>query len=484
MSKLLLQEHPLIVQPTLAKLLGLNEALFVQQLHYWLNPKVNRNIINGQHWVYNTYAEWREQFPFWSVKTLRRIVLNLEEAGIVSSILKVSGFQKKKFYTLDYDKLNQICNNNNQCDTSDENVSIQDISENSQDNLTSGHFDHIDLPKRAAIGAKTPEKPTPPSAQTGTPCGQSDQMEVVKMTRLHIKDTETTTDILPPPTSSNHSNGTKDEDDENQNIANFSQPNAASAESFSSQHSSEGLHNHTPNNSTSPQPAALDADAASPFPKKALAQELVAVWNRVVQPSLSHHHVILTSQRETAILVLFKTIFNNSADQWESYCNSIASNGFLMGKSESGFKAQFDWAIKPDNAAKILEGVIYDSTGKSQNQTPKNWAEFESSLRHDLQEKHDSKWINTCLDIAKDVGIETYLSWFTRIVPWGIQDDVLILKIPSQFFCDKLNKDYFTPIQAAVSKNYNTQNVNLELLKTSSLHTHQPSRTITGEACV
>jgi len=35
-SSLLIAVPPLIVLPTLATLVGLNEAIFLQQLHYWL----------------------------------------------------------------------------------------------------------------------------------------------------------------------------------------------------------------------------------------------------------------------------------------------------------------------------------------------------------------------------------------------------------------------------------------------------------------
>ena len=41
MSNLLLNEVPLMCQPSLATKIGLNEAIFIQQLHYWLNRSTN-----------------------------------------------------------------------------------------------------------------------------------------------------------------------------------------------------------------------------------------------------------------------------------------------------------------------------------------------------------------------------------------------------------------------------------------------------------
>ncbi|MCP6757123.1 replication protein RepO, partial [Klebsiella pneumoniae] len=62
MHALLINEPPLQVLPSLAKAIGLNEALILQQIHYWLNPKHNQNLFKGRYWVYNTYEQWQAQF--------------------------------------------------------------------------------------------------------------------------------------------------------------------------------------------------------------------------------------------------------------------------------------------------------------------------------------------------------------------------------------------------------------------------------------
>lgn len=58
--------HPLVVDKHLAKILGLNEALVLQQINYWLeiNKKKNNNFHDGRYWTYNTLKEWQEEFPF------------------------------------------------------------------------------------------------------------------------------------------------------------------------------------------------------------------------------------------------------------------------------------------------------------------------------------------------------------------------------------------------------------------------------------
>jgi hypothetical protein len=107
-SHLLINEPPLQVLPSLAQAIGLNEAIITQQLHYWLENKAVAGEVdeNGVKWIYNTYEEWRENFPFWSVPTIKRAFLRLEEIGIVvSEQLKAKKRDMRKYYRIDYDKL-------------------------------------------------------------------------------------------------------------------------------------------------------------------------------------------------------------------------------------------------------------------------------------------------------------------------------------------------------------------------------------------
>ncbi|KZR58336.1 DnaD domain-containing protein [Pseudobacillus badius] len=104
MSRLLLDDKPLIVLPSLAVKVGLNESIVLQQLHYWLLE--SKNIKDDYKWVYNTYEDWRIQFPFWSVSTIRRIITKLEkqELIIVGNYNKLK-IDNTKWYRLNYDYL-------------------------------------------------------------------------------------------------------------------------------------------------------------------------------------------------------------------------------------------------------------------------------------------------------------------------------------------------------------------------------------------
>ena len=101
MNDLLLDDYPLIILPSLAEKVGLNESIILQQLHYWLQKSNNER--DGFKWVYNTYDDWAAQFPFWSVSTIRRTVTKLENANliIIGNYNKLK-IDNTKWYRLNY----------------------------------------------------------------------------------------------------------------------------------------------------------------------------------------------------------------------------------------------------------------------------------------------------------------------------------------------------------------------------------------------
>jgi hypothetical protein len=101
-TKLLLDEPPLIVQPSLAKLIGLEDAIILQQMHYWLGR--SRHVHAGRPWIYNSYAAWQEQMPFLSVGTVRRTITRLEARGLIlSGNFNASPLDQTKWYTIVYE---------------------------------------------------------------------------------------------------------------------------------------------------------------------------------------------------------------------------------------------------------------------------------------------------------------------------------------------------------------------------------------------
>lgn len=108
MSKLLINDHPLLVLPSLAAEIGLNEAIVLQQLHYWLEK--SHHVHDGQKWVYNTINEWLAQFPWIkSRKTLAACFAALADRHlVVTGNFNRSKFDRTKWYSIDYPALTKL----------------------------------------------------------------------------------------------------------------------------------------------------------------------------------------------------------------------------------------------------------------------------------------------------------------------------------------------------------------------------------------
>ena len=67
--------------PKMAAVLGINEALVLGMVDYWINKNKENgiNYKNGRYWTFNTLKKWRERyFYFWSERTVQRIFESLE----------------------------------------------------------------------------------------------------------------------------------------------------------------------------------------------------------------------------------------------------------------------------------------------------------------------------------------------------------------------------------------------------------------------
>lgn len=145
--KKLFNNYPLVVDKYLAKILGLNEAIVLQQINYWLkiNKENNNNFHDGRYWTYNTIDKWQEEFPFWSKDTVKRIFNKLRKMDI----LLTGNYNKLKvdrtlWYSIDYEELGnqleeagypfeetEVSKEENITDALDENAQIQKVNINS-----------------------------------------------------------------------------------------------------------------------------------------------------------------------------------------------------------------------------------------------------------------------------------------------------------------------------------------------------------------
>lgn len=111
-SMYLFDEQPIVANKALARTLGLNEALILQQINYWIeiNKKSGKNYHDGKYWTYNSIRAWQEKdFDYMSVDTVKRTFTKLEKAGylLVGNYNK-DPRDKTKWYTINDERLEEL----------------------------------------------------------------------------------------------------------------------------------------------------------------------------------------------------------------------------------------------------------------------------------------------------------------------------------------------------------------------------------------
>lgn len=112
-SRLLLDEEPLQVLPSLAKAIGINDAILLQQINYWLKIASKagdkRKFIDGRWWTYGAYREWQTQLSWLTLEGLRRIIYRLEKLKLLESKQhNLATGDARKWYTIDYEKVDAL----------------------------------------------------------------------------------------------------------------------------------------------------------------------------------------------------------------------------------------------------------------------------------------------------------------------------------------------------------------------------------------
>lgn len=123
---LITPESPLLIAPLLASEIGLEEAIILQQLNYWLT-KTN-HIIDGQKWIWQTYEQWLKQLPFLTIGGIRRAIANLKS----KCLIRVERHSKHTHYQANWYTINhqaieslwQLICQNQQIDIAENDTSI------------------------------------------------------------------------------------------------------------------------------------------------------------------------------------------------------------------------------------------------------------------------------------------------------------------------------------------------------------------------
>ncbi|MCS1384802.1 conserved phage C-terminal domain-containing protein [Lysinibacillus sphaericus] len=174
---LLINEPPLQVLPSLAAKVGLNEAIVLQQLHYKL--LISAHVYDGHKWVFNSYQQWKKDFPFWSEKTIRRTIRKLEENGYIISTDQYNKYKidKTKWYRLNYTKLGYIT------------MGQHDLSSESKCPDTSGQYDPTQGDKLTSSSEDTLTAPITKDIKSNKNNNNVEQLDIVHEIIAHLNKT-------------------------------------------------------------------------------------------------------------------------------------------------------------------------------------------------------------------------------------------------------------------------------------------------------
>lgn len=132
----LFNENPVVIDRELATVIGLNEAIILQQIQYWIKKSEHR--FDGKIWIYNSVSQWKKQFPFWSESTIDRTLKSLNKLGL----LFIGNYNRDrrdrtKWYSINYSQLDNImknafsqndeCNLSNCCNAISQDDPMQDV---------------------------------------------------------------------------------------------------------------------------------------------------------------------------------------------------------------------------------------------------------------------------------------------------------------------------------------------------------------------
>ncbi|KAB2861423.1 MAG: hypothetical protein F9K46_08495, partial [Anaerolineae bacterium] len=104
-------EKPISFSPTLARVFGIEAAIFLQWLHYFMVVKSlqERPLHDGRMWVYNSYEDWHSHMNFLSLTGMTTAIRKLETLGVIlSAQLGANKFDRRKSYTIDYARLAEL----------------------------------------------------------------------------------------------------------------------------------------------------------------------------------------------------------------------------------------------------------------------------------------------------------------------------------------------------------------------------------------
>lgn len=146
-----------VVNDSLAMEIGLNEALLLQELY--AQVVASQAEFEGRRWVYKTYEQWQQHFPFWTISTVRRIFRKLEKLGyVLTERFNNPKTVHTKWYTIDFDKtdmlkeqLDQTCGQSDCLPVQNESVTTQVETSEVIQTTNKGNLSKKDTPIKSSL---------------------------------------------------------------------------------------------------------------------------------------------------------------------------------------------------------------------------------------------------------------------------------------------------------------------------------------------
>src|SRR5215471_11133730 len=93
---------------------------------------------------------------------------------------------------------------------------------------------------------------------------------------------------------------------------------------------------------------------------RGVAENMLSIWKQECGDVLPLPRQ-LDQNRIKSCLARLKDSFNQDLKEWRALCREIRSSEFCCGGGSRGWKADFDWALKPNSILGLLEGKYRDN---------------------------------------------------------------------------------------------------------------------------
>ncbi len=90
---------------------GTDKAILLQNIAFWIKKNVANEVhyYDGHYWTYNSGRAFARLFPYWNEKKISRMLLSLEEEGIIKSgNYNSNKYDRTKWYTIIDKQINDI----------------------------------------------------------------------------------------------------------------------------------------------------------------------------------------------------------------------------------------------------------------------------------------------------------------------------------------------------------------------------------------